>query len=260
MDCQDAEKLLHAYVDDELDVTRSLEMDEHLRDCAGCAQAYADLQALRKTLQSDASYFRAPSALQKRIQASVRNPSRAGTSPRVSARLGLAVAASLVLGLIAGWSLRSVQSSRPATAFLAQALVASHVRSQMLSNHLVDVRSSDQHQIKPFFEGKVDFALPVAPDLKDQDFQLIGARLDYLDNRAVAVLVYKRREHLINLYIWPSTPGAETLGAEAVIQEVTRQGYHLLRWTQSDMTYWAVSNLNERELQAFARLIQEKAG
>jgi anti-sigma factor RsiW len=136
---------------------------------------------------------------------------------------------------------------------LLRELVASHVRSQMLPGHRVDVESSDQHTVKPFFEGKVDFSFAVT-DFAEQDFALVGGWLDYLDNRPVAALVYRRREHLINLFIWPAPQRPDVAS-----QTLSRQGYHLVHWTQAGMSYWAVSNLNEAELREFVRLVRDKA-
>jgi anti-sigma factor RsiW len=120
----------------------------------------------------------------------------------------------------------------------------------MLPSHRFDVESSDSHTVKPWFEGKVDFA-PPAKDLTDQGFPLLGGRLDYLRDRPVAAVVYRRRKHTINLFVWPSSPADRATPAKA-----SRQGFHMLRWTSSGMTYWAVSDLNEGELQEFVRLIQ----
>jgi anti-sigma factor RsiW len=162
----------------------------------------------------------------------------------------LALAASLALIMATGWGLARVLPARSEDALLTQELVAGHVRSQMLPSHQFDVASSDAHTVKPWFEGKLDFSPPVK-DLAGQGFPLVGGRLDYLHNRAVAALVYQRRKHSINLFIWPSP-----LGDEASPKKATRQGFHLIQWTRSGMTFWAVSDLNERELQEFVRLIQ----
>jgi anti-sigma factor RsiW len=121
-----------------------------------------------------------------------------------------------------------------------------------MAGHLVDVRSSDQHTVKPWFEGKLDFPPPV-PDLKDEGFLLVGGRLDYLNDRPVAALVYQRREHFINVFIWPSIGGAAR-----AIHAVTQRNYHLVNWKHADLTFWAVSNLNENELAEFVRLIQQQ--
>ena len=142
--------------------------------------------------------------------------------------------------------------SRSSDELLAQELVSNHVRSLLLGgSHLTDVLSSDQHTVKPWFDGKVDFAPPVK-DFSSQGFPLIGGRLEYLNNRAVAALIYQRQKHYINLYIWP----AEQSNATSEVG-TKRQGYNLLHWTNSGMTYWAISDLNGVELHEFARLVQE---
>jgi anti-sigma factor RsiW len=139
-----------------------------------------------------------------------------------------------------------------ADAPLADQLLSSHVRSQMLGSHRVDVESSDQHTVKPWFEGKLDFS-PSVHDLADKGYPLVGGRLDYVDHRPVAVLVYQRRKHLINLFIWPSAAGHEEP------QYLARQGYHFIHWIQSNTSYWAVSDLNTDELNEFVMLITEKS-
>jgi len=248
--CALTQTLVHGYVDGELDLIKCLEIERHLEACPACAQAHADLEALRAAVQNSSLYSETPPGLAKRVQSSLREASQEDRSVGLSRRRVLAVAASLALITAGGWGLVRVLSVRSADGFLTQELVASHVRSQMLASHRFDVASSDPHTVKPWFEGKLDFS-PTVKDLVAQGFPLIGGRLDYLHGRAVAALVYQRRKHTINLFIWPSSPGDE-----AVPKSATRQGFHILEWTRSGMTFCAVSDLNENELQDFVLLIQ----
>jgi anti-sigma factor RsiW len=252
LNCHEIEKLIHGYVDGELELTKNLEIDEHLEECPACARAHAQLQAVRTAIKENAPYYPTPPFLQKRIQATVRHASKPGLPLSVRHWRLFSVAAAAAFLLIAGWGLArwAARSDEPA---LIQELLASHVRSQMLPGHEVDIASANQHVVKPWFDGKLDFS-PSVKDFKEQGFPLVGGRLDYLDGRPVAALVYRRRAHVINLFIWPSTPGSE-----AASGALSRQGYHLVHWTQGGMNYWAVSNLNEAELQDFAHLVQQNA-
>jgi anti-sigma factor RsiW len=251
LNCRETQTLIHGYVDGELDLMKCLEIEQHLQECPECARDHASLQAIRAAIKDSDLYSRTPPDLVKRVRSSVRSASPEVRTSRLRTGPLLAVAASLALITAAGWGLARVLPARPDDAFLAQELVAGHVRSQMLPSHQFDVESSDAHTVKPWFEGKLDFSPPVK-DLAGQGFPLIGGRLDYLHDRAVAALVYRRRKHSINLFIWPSSPGDEAATAKA-----TRHGFHMIRWTNSKMTFWAVSDLNEVELQEFVRLIQD---
>jgi anti-sigma factor RsiW len=241
-------------VDGELDLLRSLEMDRHLQECGACAQFHRDLQAVRTAIKERAPYFPAPASLRKRLQVELHKSSKAERSSHRLLLGGVAIAASLGFVLFGVLGLLHLLSDRSTDLIsIPQLIVASYVRSQQLPNHRVDVESSDQHTVKPWFDGKLDYSLSV-PRLKEEGFNLFGGRLDYLENRAVAALVYQRRKHIIDLFIWPATPDTATTATT-----ITRQGYHLVHWTQGEMAYWAVSDLNEAELQEFVRLVREKS-
>jgi anti-sigma factor RsiW len=248
--CQETQALLDGYVDGELDLVRSVEVEQHLQDCQACAHVYKNYQALRSAIKSGELYFSPPAHLQKRVRAAARQANHAATRTRVWPWRGLSAAASLAAVALLVWSLVPMLIGPSANDLLTRELIAGHVRS-LMANHLTDVASSDQHTVKPWFEGKLDFSPPVI-DLTEQGFPLVGARLDYLANRPVAALVYQRQHHVINLFLWPSTHDAEQ--GE---QMVTRQGYHLLHWAQSGLSYWAVSNLNLGELQAFVQRVRQ---
>jgi anti-sigma factor RsiW len=250
LNCRDIQSLIHGYADGELDLMTSLEVEQHFQECPQCAEAHTTVQAIRASVKSSMPYFSTPLSLATRVRSSVRNADRRGRTWRVRPGPRLAVAASLALMMATGWGLARVLPARSEGAFLTQELIASHVRSQMLPSHQFDVASSDTHTVKPWFEGKLDFS-PTVKDLSGQGFPLVGGRLDYLHNRAVAVLVYKRRKHTINLFIWPSASGDV-----ASPKKATRQGFHMIQWSNPAMTFWAVSDLNERELQEFVELIQ----
>ena len=154
-----------------------------------------------------------------------------------------AIAASIAVVAVAGVMLAMMLRAPAANETLAQEVVSSHIRS-LMANHLTDVSSTDQHNVKPWFNGKVDFSPPVK-DLAGQGFPLIGGRLDYLGGRPVAALLYHRRRHIINLFIWPS------LHSDSGPKTIATKGYNLIHWTRSGITYWAVSDLNENELSEF---------
>ena len=251
MNCEQVRRLLDAYVDGEIDLVTGLDIEGHLGTCADCAQRLRTRQALREALRSEALSFHAPARLREQIRSSLRAEGRIRWLDRLRTNTWIKVAAAFVVGVLLTAGLLSATSS-PAhpQRTLAEEVVASHIRSLMV-NHLADVASSDQHTVKPWFDGKLDFS-PTVVDLSQEGFPLVGGRLDYLDGRSVSALVYQRRQHIINLFIWPSTTSADT-AAEAS----TLQGYHLIRWVHAATTYWAVSDLEMSQLQAFVQLIQE---
>ncbi len=242
--------LVHAYLDGELDLVRNLEMEGHLRDCPACAKAVANYRTVQSAFRSGPFYYHAPGSLKARVRSKL-----GAAKPRVRALRGpawawMGVAASLTLVFVLGWQTAGLQSRSSAEDLLVREVLSSHVRSLQVANHQTDVASSKQHRVKPWFQGHLDFSPPVK-DLSKEDFWLVGGRLDYLGDHPVAALVYKRREHFINLFIWPSSSESA-----AGLAAVTRQGYHLIHWTDADLTYWAVSDLNEKELQEFVDLIR----
>jgi anti-sigma factor RsiW len=251
VNCQETQNLIHAFLDGELDLVKSLEIEEHLQGCPACSQTYQNHQALRTAMNAGSLYFRSPAPLRKHIQVALRQADRASArAPRALAWRWLGVAVSLLIVAVVTWSVTRSLFAPYAHDLIAQEVVASHVRS-LMPDHLVDVTSSDQHTVKPWFSGKLDFS-PVVEDLTNQGFPLIGGRLDYVDNRPVAALVYRYQQHLINLFSWPATGASDT-----PVTRDTRQGYHVANWIKSNMAYWVISDLNETELQQFVQLVQD---
>jgi mycothiol system anti-sigma-R factor len=273
VNCDEIKNLMDAYLDGELDPVTSQKVEQHLRDCRKCEQAYEVETAMAHAISQAAPYYKAPLELRERIQLSLREAIGATTSRRVAgaglfpvrrheaARRGvlfempwnwLALAAAIVLGAIIGSTLLPRLQQPGSDQFLATQLIANHVRS-LMADHLTDVASSDQHTVKPWLDTKLDFAAPVL-DLSGEGFPLVGGRLDYLDNHSAAALVYQRRKHFINLFIWPTTPANSKTQTT-----MAREGYHLVHWTDGDFTYWAVSDVNISDLQNFKQLFEQTA-
>ena len=272
MNCEEATKLMDGYLDGELDPITSQTIEQHLRECPKCEQAYKTHGSLIRALGNATPYFKAPAALRERIQSSLREeiaerPRRnvvrdsqvlfRRRQPELRTILlgtpwnWLGLAAAIIFAAIIALNLVPRLQRPGADQFLATQLIASHVRS-LMANHLSDVASSDQHTVKPWLDAKLDFAPPVV-DLSSEGFPLIGGRLDYLDNRPVAALVYQRRKHFINLFVWPAAPDATRTP-----KTITRQGYQLLHWVDSDFNYWAVSDVNDKDLQAFKQQFEKQ--
>lgn len=251
LSCQEMQNLTDGYMDGELDLLNNLRVERHLQECPACARAQQNQQTLRTALSTGPLYFRAPAKLQKRVLSSVRASAKGERKPDMWSWPRLAAAGSLALIAILILSFVFVRRGPARDELLAQEVVSGHVRSLMAS-HLTDVASTDQHTVKPWFEGKLDFS-PQVTDLTAQGFPLVGGRLDYIDNRPVAALVYQRRQHLINLFVWPEA--IESAGRDKMI---VRQGYNLIYWHRAGMVYWAVSDLNVGELQEFAQALQQQ--
>jgi anti-sigma factor RsiW len=241
---------LDAYVDGELEPEDARDLESHLQQCADCARLHEARVTLSAAIRHEVPALRAPDVLRGRVRATLRDAAGTSGVRRVlspGAARWLALAASLAVVALGSWRLGLSRAGEEA---LAGQVLASHVRS-LMPGHLTDVVSSDQHTVKPWFNGKLDFSPPVY-DFAGRGFPLIGGRLDYAGGRPVAALVYGRRQHLINVLLWPATQGS--VGGSLTV--ATRQGYHLLRWTTPEYAYWVVSDLGMAELHDFAQLVQ----
>jgi anti-sigma factor RsiW len=263
--CEHNALLLHAYSDGELDLVRSLELEQRLKTCADCEHELRNQQALRKAIHSAGLYRRAPEGLRSRIIAAsgkatseMSGIDRSGVIPiRPAWRwVGLewiAVAAAILIAITVGMRILPGLMNDREGDVVAQEVVASHIRS-LQPGHLFDVESTDQHTVKPWFDGKIDFAPPVR-DLADQGYSLVGGRLDYIGHRAVAALVYQRRKHAINVFVWPESSGDITRApGQAKLQILN--GYNLIEWRNGEMHFYAISDVNADDLRQFAQLLQ----
>ena len=239
MTCDEARLLLHALIDGELDAGHTSEVAAHVATCAACAAELAAQREMKRVLADTNLRYTAPSALRARIEASLpqsRQPSRRAVLRGFA--MGSAVSALAATGLFAV-VLRQDDQQR-----ILSEVVSAHLRS-LQAGHLTDVISTDQHTVKPWFNGKLDVAPPVI-DLTAQGFTLGGGRLDYIDARAIGAVVYRRRQHIINLFV------AQTANTEhRAPQTQTMQGFNCRRWSNRGLNFWAVSDLGADELAEF---------
>lgn len=245
MNHDEIRELLHPYSDGELDLINAREVEQHLQSCDDCRAMERQIRALRQALANNAPAYRAPAHLRRNVRAALRREERANEryfSPWSIFATG-AVCAIAILGLVLFQTTRASRDNA-----IVNELVANHVRS-LLATHLVDVASSDQHTVKPWFDGKIDFA-PEVRDFSPSGFPLVGGRLDYLDGKTVVALVYQRNKHPINIFIMPAVKSHDTAASGS-----TLRGYNILSWTQHEMSYWAVSDLNQNELRELVELL-----
>jgi anti-sigma factor (TIGR02949 family) len=250
MHCAESKQAVGPYHDGELDAESADALRQHLTECASCAMLSDQHARLRSAVRDGAMYFTAPREL--RVRVAQMAPTSAWSWLRRRLQLPSwvfagSLAAAIALSVAA--TLISIQRESPDA--LAREVVANHVRSLMV-DHLADVASSDQHTVKPWFAGKLDFSPPV-DDLSRDGFELVGGRLDYLDGRPVAALVYQRHQHRINVFVFPAAGTAPG--------ELTRSihGYNVIGWNEAGMQMWAVSDLNAVELDRLHRLLQAKS-
>jgi anti-sigma factor RsiW len=254
--------LVHGYIDHELDDARRSWFEAHVQGCPACAGVVARERALSAALRRAAPRLAAPPALAARIGAAL-DASLAGAAAGASApwrcargadhprhwRLAASFAAVAVLSAGLTWLALTRVPAPEDDAHVATALVDSHVHA-LMTGHVMVVASSDQHTVKPWFAGRVDVSPPVA-DFAGDGFPLLGGRVDYVDRRAAAVLVYGHRQHLIDVYVWPQV-GAQPAGTG----EATRNGYNTLRWAAAALAFAAVSDLNFDDLRRLVGLVQ----
>ena len=254
MTCDEAEILLHALIDGELDAGHAREVEQHVAGCPRCTAALADYRAMSAAVAGANLRYTAPASLRERIEAALPQPKSAEIVPLPSRRsvlrgfaMGSAVSALAATGLVA-IVLRNDDAQR-----IESEVVSAHLRS-LQAGHLIDVVSTDQHTVKPWFNGKLDVSPPVI-DLTAQGFTLIGGRLDYLDARAIGAVVYKRRQHVINLFV------AQTASTERKAPKMeTMQGFSVLRWSEQGMNFWAVSDIGADELTEFGAKFEAALG
>jgi anti-sigma factor RsiW len=243
MTTRDDELRLHAYLDGELGATESIEFERRLAENAELRSGLADLRAIGERIRSQAHYHDAPSELQDRILRHVR---RAEPRPRRPMFLWASLATATACAALAAWLAPTLIREAGGWEPRVEEVLDDHLRSQ-LGTHWVEVASSDRHTVKPWLSAHLGFS-PAVPDLSEQGFELIGGRLDVLDAKPVAVLVYQRRQHMISVFVWPGGAGVARKADE-------RRGYHMIRFAAAGFTYWVVSDLNENELGDLARLL-----
>jgi anti-sigma factor RsiW len=250
MEHKEAIELLPAYLDQELGLSDAIAVERHIGSCPECQHEFEEQSGVIAQLKKDAAYFKAPAHLAQRIKMAL-PPHRSNSRRFKGWNFNWLNAGAVMVTLLAVvWS-GSLYLTLPSDQDrLMEELISSHVRSLQV-DHLSDVASSDQHTVKPWFNGKLNFSPPVI-DLASQGFSLEGGRLDYLNERTVAVLIYRHNQHPINLYIWP---GADK---DAAPQVHSRQGYHLIRWAVGGMDYWVVSDLAANELEFFVNTLRSR--
>ena len=248
MACERADTLVHGYFDNELDALRAAEFESHLEKCPECVAALDALESLRSTINIAQPYEKMSPAFRKKIlgDLNVKTPSVIATSRAATNWRWLAVAATFLLLIYGAWRVSSLNREFSRETLMASKIVDAHLRS-LQPGHLEDVISTDQHTVKPWFDGKVDFAPPVR-DFTEQGFPLQGGRLDVVDNRTVAALVYGRRKHVVNVFIWPTSE------KDAAPRTGSIQGYQWIDWRKQGMEFYAVSDASAPDLDQLQRL------
>jgi len=241
MTCLETSHLIGPFVDDELDARSVIDVETHLARCAACAQERSELLALRETARERLPRFDPPEGLEERLFRAAR---KSGPRRRLPWRQGALVLAAACATVVATSVLRPHDEP-------ADEIVDAHVRS-LQAEHLTDVASSDQHTVKPWFQGRIDFAVP-ARDFSGHGFVLTGGRLDVLEGRPAAALVYRRRQHLLNLFVSPAS-------ADEPRRDLVVRGYRISTWTQEGLRYRLVSDIAPSESDELVSLLRTDDG
>lgn len=252
MSCEYSGTLLHAYLDGELDAMRAAEFERHMEGCRECTATLGAAESLRASLQRAQLYETAPVELRRKIRAELKLPARGGVArlaPVPWWRWAAVAAAILLVTTVAWFALPQFnRTQNPGSSTVTSAeVIDAHIRS-LQAGHLTDVASTDQHTVKPWFDGKIDFVPPVH-DFTDEGFPLMGGRLDVLGERNVAALVYGRRKHIVNVFVWPTKEPDTPIHPPG-----SRQGFQWVHWRHKGMEFCAVSDLNAQDLHDLAQL------
>lgn len=253
MNCNEASALIAAHGDGELDPVQTMALEKHLLGCADCAARAASARALRAQIRRDAPYHTAPQSLRARVAAALPPLASATPPPARNGRwrwLGagaIAGAAATVLAWVVGTTVLDASLDDR----FATELVSSHVRAT-LGHRLIDIASSDQHTVKPWLSARLDYS-PQVQDLTAEGFPLLGGRLDYLDKQAVATLVYRYRDHTIDVFVRPQSHADHATPARTI------RGFHVAHAVGGAMDWWAVSDVSSDVLIPFVARLADNA-
>jgi len=258
MNAHNFQYLIHAYIDNELDIAKSLELEQHMNECIACSNMYKSYLNIHNELQEKEFYFEADNTLLKRINSSISNsiakqPVYYKRNIFAWQNISLGIAAVIIIFLSVIVTMNNSVNNN-----LDEYVVSNHLRSLVLNtdqagvSHLTDVTSTDEHTVKPWFDGKLDFSPPVI-DLNDKGFPLIGGRLDYIKSQQAAVLVYKYKKHIINMFVTLPNNNLNLNSGTARLR-----GFNLISWKKSGMDFWVISDLSSDQLQLFTDIIKSK--
>jgi anti-sigma factor RsiW len=243
MNCEAAKPLVYALVDGELDAGHAQEVEAHVASCRHCAAMLASARDLHQAMTQLDLRYRAKLRLSSRIEAALPRPARVTTDRRTLLK-GFAFGATLSSAVAATGLILLIKDDREQR--MAADVLSAHLRS-LQSARVTDIETSDQHAVKPWFNGKVDIAPPVV-DLTAKGFTLLGGRLDYVDGRPSAVIVYKRRKHIIDLFVEQNAPESKQPASA-----IELRGFNILHWAEAGLSFWAISDIDASELSEFKK-------